>query len=840
LMDDQERLSHIPFQREEIERPIRGRRFPGAPRVCPRDNRSFHGNKINQEIAQTVSDIEKYREQLGISPNRLRVLEFEILTVNQRDLLIRSFGVAVLEELQEKSEDIDLYRLLVQFPTDDSLRAFEREIELYRIESREKLTLPYAKRRDLFDALNIVRRLEPEDRKGPRLKRKGVPETDRFYVNLDLWYDGTSEGHRETEEIIRSVLNKAGGRLVSDLFRIPSLLLGKAELNSAILEQLLQLDIVSIIDLPVEPLPEETFGIFGNPPSIEPTLPGDDVPLACIVDSGVFPGHPLLRNGMVLEEYDFGTGEESAADSNGHGTGVAGIAVYGDIAHALANDEWNPKVRICSAKVLKNDPVWDAPVFPEKLRPESMVEEAIRYFHRERGCRIFNLSINVSDHPYDGGRQFPCAEMLDNLVSELDIVIVISAGNVSNPQIPKGNSREELLESARDQLLDPEHRLVDPGTAAICLSVGSITRREDPFNTGGSAMARLAASQTNTPSVFTRTGFGVAKAIKPELVCYGGNYALQQIPGGKKQWVINDPNLGEPTLRNTLQDGRCFKAFCGTSLAVPHITHIAALIEHALTEQLGFPPSANLIKAFIVNSAKVPKDIVDWLRDAQDKNDDRQQPRKQEYLLRLVGFGKPHEDICWSNRNRVTLFAEDTLPIRSFHVYSIRIPPEFLQRRGHKRIAISLAYNPPVRLSRKYYIATSMFVEVYRGLTSEQVEAFRRAKENNEDIDLPNVPKEARANFTPGYQVLQTSTVQLRTWQNTPRGGQDLYKVPNDMDEPTLTILIAGKEQFPHPEGLDSQRYALVVTFSFDGEEIDLYNLIRQRVRIEERVRVQS
>ena len=53
-----------------------------------------------------------------------------------------------------------------------------------------------------------------------------------------------------------------------------------------------------------------------------------------------------------------------------------------------------------------------------------------------------------------------------------------------------------------------------------------------------------------------------------------------------------------------------------------------------------------------------------------------------------------------------------------------------------------------------------------------------------------------------------------------------------------LVVLVAGKEQFPHPEGLDSRSYALVVTFSFDGEEIDLYNLIRQRVRVEERVRV--
>lgn len=422
--------------------------------------------------------------------------------------------------------------------------------------------------------------------------------------------------------------------------------------------------------------------------------------------------------------------------------------------------------------------------------------------------------------------------MLDNLSRELDIIIVVSAGNVYDPEIPNGISRDQIRESARDRLLNPEHRLVDPGTAAICLSVGSIARREDPYDSGGSAMSRLAVTPRKAPSVLTRTGFGVAKAIKPDLVAHGGNYALQQIPGGDKGWVRNDPNLGEPSLRNSLQDGRWFKAFCGTSLAAPHVTHIAALIEHALREQLGDPPSANLVRAMMVNSANVPEDIVEWLRNSEDINDNRKKPRKQEYVLRLVGFGEPQDEICWSFRNRVTLFAEDVLPIRSFHIYSIRIPPDFLQRRGNKKIAISLAYDPPVRLSRKDYIATKMFFEAYRGLTHEQVEDFRRAKERGEEIDLPSVPDGSRANFKPGWQVLQTSTVQLRTWEKGPRGGADLFKVPDDMDEPNLTILVAGKEQFPHPEGLDSQSYALVVTFSFGGEDIGLYNLVRQRVRI--------
>ena len=143
-MANQDRLPHIPFQREEVERPLRGRRFPGAPRVRPRDDRLAHGDKISGEMDQTVRDIAQTRDQLGITPNRLRVLEFEVLDVNQRELLIRSFEIAVVEELQDTVDGADRYRLLIQFLTSESLNAFEKELQLYRVESREKALLTNA------------------------------------------------------------------------------------------------------------------------------------------------------------------------------------------------------------------------------------------------------------------------------------------------------------------------------------------------------------------------------------------------------------------------------------------------------------------------------------------------------------------------------------------------------------------------------------------------------------------------------------------------------------------------------------------------------------------------
>ena len=72
------------------------------------------------------------------------------------------------------------------------------------------------------------------------------------------------------------------------------------------------------------------------------------------------------------------------------------------------------------------------------------------------------------------------ASLLDELVRELDIVIVVSAGNVSNIDVPDFNNRIELMEKSRNQLLGTGHRLIDPATTALGITVGSITRYEEP------------------------------------------------------------------------------------------------------------------------------------------------------------------------------------------------------------------------------------------------------------------------------------------------------------------------------------------------------------------------
>ena len=202
---------------------------------------------------------------------------------------------------------------------------------------------------------------------------------------------------------------------------------------------------------------------------------------------------------------------------------------------------------------------------------------------------------------------------------------------------------------------------------------------------------QLAASAKGCPSPFTRSGPGVAGAVKPEVVASGGNFALDSLMGAPS-WRRNDPQLGEPTLNRDFATGRLLRAVCGTSFAAAQVTHIAARMEAALRNEFQTAPSQNLVRALLVSSAR-PHDNVNRYVDKVD-------------VINTVGYGEPNVEYCWSTPSRVSLVAEDIVGYRTFHVYSLVVPEDFIQEPGRRSISVTLAYDPPTRLSRRDYIAT--------------------------------------------------------------------------------------------------------------------------------------
>lgn len=836
-----EKYNHIQIERQEVVPAYRGRSNPMAPRPPMRSNVQ-HGKKLQAELSHASESILASRRDMGIQTDSLMVLEIssEALPNEILELMLGRFKLYLVEETPIAGADNS--RLVVQFENQAAIDQFNTERALW--ESDEQVDtelLTYAKRRDLFRCIEAIRSMTREDRIGPKLKsftESITPDTGFFIVNVDVWFNNDRSKKLEIERQIRQALGTQGSQLLGDLFEISGLLLGRAKVNEFSINALLNLDIVCMVELPYEPIAQEPFELYSHDftPIVNDTL-DDDAPLAAVLDSGVFTGNPLLRTVVVAEE-EFDTTEHSTTDLNGHGTGVAGIVVYGDFQDSIQSRTFTPLVRICNGKIMHDEN--GNPLFPEDVRPEKIVKDAITYFHDTYGCRIFNLSAGNCESIYQGGRQFPWASMLDDLSRELDIVIIVSAGNVSNPLINDFSSRDELMQKSRDQLFDPEHRLIDPATSALSITVGSITRCAEPALPRGAMGNPLSVGKKDYPSVFTRIGKGINKSIKPDFVAYGGNYSVRQIAGGNNRWLMTDQNLMEPTLNHTTE--KIFKGFCGTSFSAPHVTHMAARLERSLEKQLGQKPSANLIRAMLANSAKCSTEMETWGMNSKDTHYTGQDNPKRERLMRLNGYGKISDQSLISTDNSVTLFAEDKLPLRDFHLYKIPVPQQFVKIRAAKSITISLAYNPVTKISRKEYLANNLWIEIFRRIDEDTLIKYKAKRETGIDTeeDFKKLPGAYKIkDFLPGYDALQKSTLQQRCWHKSAQGGSDLLWEGND--ESYIYILISGKERFKYAQQEQPQPYALCVTFSYESEEnIDLYNQLRNNVRLKETERVQT
>ena len=160
------------------------------------------------------------------------------------------------------------------------------------------------------------------------------------------------------------------------------------------------------------------------------------------------------------------------------------------------------------------------------------------------------------------------------------------------------------------------------------------------------------------------------------------------------------------------------------------------------------------------------------------------------------------------------------------------MPEDFLQEPGRRSISVTLAYDPPTRLSRRDYIATAMWLEVFGGLTTEQVVEYRSRYEG--DGEPPRAPDRNKLNFSPAGQTIRMSTVQKRSWSSNQ--GTVFLNRPDPNGDASLHIFVGCQPRFPNPLGEDSQRYALVVTLEHDSQNIDVYQQVRTRSRTRARI----
>jgi hypothetical protein len=455
------------------------------------------------------------------------------------------------------------------------------------------------------------------------------------------------------------------------------------------------------------------------------------------------------------------------------------------------------------------------------------VSEAISYFVRPPyNCRVFNISLYDPDYIVEAPeRQSTWAENLDTLARDLKVTIVLAAGNRFR-HTGTHDEAEHVLTAYPSYLLEEDNRLVDPASASLCITVGSIAEEGLGDRGGiGHADIRRPIAQRGEVSPFSRRGPGYRGALKPEFVEVGGNHVFQGTAGARS---IGDDGVvlfcHEPYTRGL------FTFAAGTSYAAPQLTRTAALVEHQLRNDLKAEPHANLVRAMLAQAAEWPEELS---LQAQDG-------RIGDRLKDLAGFGRslPTRSL-YSAGNRVVMVSQGSIGIDRFQIFEIPTPLEFWRSGGEKTIRIALAYDPPVNRRQRRYFGVEVLFNLYRNVDLEALIELLRKRQPEEGTDEPEI-EEATGEGLKLQMEREPSRLPL---------------IPKLRERSLGTLQLAEKTYSRRAATPDGERLWLVVRCDLKWNVIDsqlqdyglavileaheerLHELIRERLRIRERVR---
>lgn len=756
----------------------------------------------------------------GIDPNLVFQMPlYEGVDVADLEKKLDRVGMGVVSIDPDKS-------IIVVFRADADLSAFREAVQTYK-------TPRDGSKSTVYDVLEWVKADEmrtqmAQDRIGPRLAEvigtegEFIDDSEVYpALDVELWPRGldAKTAQKDLEELRKLVQSTQfpieSSEAVLDTYAGASMCLARVRLSGVRLRHLLQMGIVASVDFPPQPYLSRGEIMGGTADDLPtPPKPPENGPRLCVLDSGITSGHPFLEANVGYEEA-FLTVASTVADGHGHGTRVAGIALYGNVARCIKEKRFESPITLYSGRILNDRNELDN----EKLFITQIKSALDTFTKTPYECRVFNVSVGRPE-AWIPGKQTLWGEALDKLAREYGVLFVVSAGNATGFEVPtrSGDDAEVQLSRYHSCLLEDEWRLCDPAMSSIAVTVGAIADSESPILNDD---IKRAVAKVNEPSPFTRSGAGVRQGVKPEFVANGGNLVFQGT--GQMRGIGRDPATNVISLsRNVVGD--IFSTGIGTSYAAPQVTRIASLVEWELWQSRQERPHPNLVRAVLATAASIP--------------DEAQLLFASEDVYRTCGYGRiDEENALHSKSNRVLLCAESEIEIDHFTLFRVPAPQELLDAKGEKKVTVALAFDPPVLARRNDYLGVEMGFKLIRGLSEQEVvDACRKfTKEETEDDKVrdplaPNtvtlLPKDTtpKANVSRKRSTLQCAS---HSWRKRMKWGveDDWYLVVRSEDR-----WAKNKES--------KQKFAVAVVLEADNDF--LYNAVRRRVQIQPRVQVRA
>ncbi|KAB0891179.1 S8 family peptidase [Klebsiella michiganensis] len=790
-----EQYQHLSIAKESLQNPRRTRQF-NIPRTQRADLR-LHGRVLSEQL-RSIKQLAT--PQIPGKDNDGRY----ILKLQYTGMLdIAHLDRHGIEFVSQEDKTI-----CIAFADERGIALFEEHLS--------QLGNNHITYQQILTALDSVDIWSNEDRKSWSIQQYGFPESDVFGLDIELWPVETTM-HPSRTRICREFEDWLHENAIHRLDRInlDSLLMYRVRVNLEQAEKLLNHRDVRLVDrLPLSGISYERLDRDIN--LIPERIPSPSLNAAkiCILDSGINTAHPLLRS-AIAESASFVV-DEDEFDHCGHGTAVAGIALYGDVEACDASNFWQPSLWLYNGKVLNSLGEFDTSTI------ETTLNQAVEYFVN-LGCRVFNLSLGNTNAPYDGKHIRGIAYLLDVLARRHNILFVVSAGNFSgssDPDVPQESWRTEYP----SYLIHNSSVIIDPAPALNVLTIGSYARHNATFDAQRrpDEISHLSPAGEFQPSPFTRHGPSVKGAFKPEVVAHGGNFAAPMRHDGG-QWRAHARGLGVLSCHHQFQGNTLFSEQSGTSFSAPYISHLAGRLLNEYPDM-----SANMLRAMLVNHAELTSQMENTFSvEVGDAYKAEPATRHRSVIRDIVGYGMIEEDGLYrSSEEVVVMMCEEQIENDKHQFFELPLPASFLRtQRAVRELHITLAFAPAVRTTRLDYVATQISFRLVKGTSLQEVQQYF-----NHDIQdgTDSRNDDATSNRSITAQQRDHGTLQSSSWTFKSRS-------PN---EKWFVVVTRNDREWGASLNNQYESYALVVTATDrENAEANLYAEIEARIREQERSR---
>lgn len=407
----------------------------------------------------------------------------------------------------------------------------------------------------------------------------------------------------------------------------------------------------------------------------------------CVLDTGANSGHPLLSPVLAEQHCLVADDRWLGTDRDGHGTGMCGLAAYGDLVEALDSD--SPVIirhRLESVKILPDRGENKRELWGEITKEGMHRAENTDLDRQHIGC----LAITTPDGR-DSGKPSSWSAAIDQLTSGAEDgkrrLMFVSAGNVD-------------AESDRDYPnANVNFSVCDPGQAWNAVTVGAYTNKCRLLRQSMEGCTTVAEPDQLSPFSPTSVLWNVKKwPLKPDILMEGGN--LVKFANGEVS-----PEDGVCLLTTDKNPAsRQFQWFNGTSAATALSARMAAQI--AARYPNAWPET---IRALMIHSAKWPLPLLAQYKSIVGHS----ALSKAEFvrLVRFAGYGVPDVNRaldCASNA--LTLIAQAELqPFKKgAGAYAIANEIDFYKLPWPRQALLDLGERPvTIRVTLSYFVEPS-------------------------------------------------------------------------------------------------------------------------------------